>query len=273
MNIFDSETALAWHYDRIANDYAKVDNQTDRILSRVNDLSSDSAVLDIGCATGNLTFRLPHLKSLRKVIGVDVSEKATRIAQDHANKLGLNNIEFRRGSASQLPCLDQEFDIALSNMVFHLISDHRQALKETLRVLKPGGRAVLRFLSGGEVLPEWVQMVNTAWCQVLPNKKTPRLFYEISTSELKTYLAELGVNKFEIVHNHDVIKTYKQGTSALLDFMRLVADFWKWDLAPAVYEKIDQLIIDQLERVMEQKGLFGITIDMLLVDFTKSRNF
>ncbi len=272
MNTFDSETALAWHYDRIANDYAKVDNQTDRILSRLNDLSSDSAVLDIGCATGNLTFRLPHLKSLRKVIGVDVSEKATQIAQDHANKLGLSNVEFRCGTASQLPCPDQEFDMALSNMVFHLIPDHRQALKETLRVLKPGGRAVLRFLSGGEVLPEWVQMFNMAWCKVLLNKKPPRLFYEISISELKTYLAELGVNKFEIVHNHDVIKTYKQGTSALLDFMRLVADFWKWDLAPSVYEKIDQLMIDQLERVMEQTGLFGITIDMLLVEFTKSGN-
>ncbi len=124
--------------------------------------------------------------------------------------------------------------------------------------------------TGGEVLPEWVQLFNTAWRKVLPNKKPPRLFYETSISALKTYLAELGVNKFEIVHNHDVIKTYKEGTSTLLDFMRLVGDFWKWDLTPSASGKIDQLVINQLQHVMEHVGMFAITIDMLLIEFTKS---
>ncbi len=272
MKTFDSEAALVWHYDRIAKDYTTIDQQTDRILSRLKDINSDSAILDIGCATGNLTFRLPHLKSLRKVIGVDVSEKATEIARDHAKELGLSNVEFLQGSATQLPCPDQEFDLVLSNMVFHLIPDCKKALQETLRVLKPGGKAILRFLGEGEVLPEWVHLFNTAWREVLQSKTPPRLFYKISIAELEAYLAELGVNKFEIVHTHDAVKTSKQGTSALLDFMRLVADFWKWDIAPSVYEEIDQFILDKFECIMAQTGLFGITIDMLLVEFTKSGN-
>ncbi len=52
--------------------------------------------------------------------------------------------------------------------------------------------------------------------------------------------------------------------------MRLVGDFWKWNLTPSVSGKIDQLIANQLHDEMEHTGMFDITIDMLLVEFTKS---
>jgi ubiquinone/menaquinone biosynthesis C-methylase UbiE len=64
-------------------------------------------------------------------------------AKENARLAGVSNIEFREGSAEELPFPDNSFDVVISNGVFNLVVDKARALVEVYRVLKPGGRLLL----------------------------------------------------------------------------------------------------------------------------------
>jgi arsenite methyltransferase len=55
----------------------------------------------------------------------------------------LKNINFEKASGEKLPFEDDSFDVVISNSVINLIPDKLGTLKETMRVLKPGGRLMI----------------------------------------------------------------------------------------------------------------------------------
>jgi ubiquinone/menaquinone biosynthesis C-methylase UbiE len=65
--------AVRSHYDTVAEEYVNVNQGIERVLSRIK-LTPQTSVLDIGCGTGNLTFRLSELGECKRIVGVDISE-------------------------------------------------------------------------------------------------------------------------------------------------------------------------------------------------------
>jgi SAM-dependent methyltransferase len=61
-------------------------------------------------------------------------------ARGNAQKIGLENVEFRRGEIEALPVEDGSIDVVISNCVLNLVPDKDRAFREIYRVLKPGGR-------------------------------------------------------------------------------------------------------------------------------------
>jgi len=66
-------------------------------------------------------------------------------ARINANKLGLNNVEFRLGEIEKLPMEENIADVVVSNCVLNLVPDKKKAFAETYRVLKPGGILVYQM--------------------------------------------------------------------------------------------------------------------------------
>ena len=62
-------------------------------------------------------------------------------------------IEYRQGSADDLPVVDGSMDVVLCHQSFQFFPDRAAAASEMLRVLAPGGRAVLGIWRGGEISP------------------------------------------------------------------------------------------------------------------------
>jgi len=60
-------------------------------------------------------------------------------AREKAERMGLQNVQFRQGDVGALPYEDSSFDIVLSLNGFHAFPDKEAAYRETFRVLKPGG--------------------------------------------------------------------------------------------------------------------------------------
>jgi len=72
------------------------------------------AVLDLGTGSGALALAVAFERRRARVVGVDISEAATRVARDNAAALGLTQVEWRVGSWFA-PVRDERFDLILSN--------------------------------------------------------------------------------------------------------------------------------------------------------------
>jgi len=88
--------------------------------------------LDIGCGTG---LFIEFLKRYGRVVGLDFSSDALEFSR----KRGCS--ELVRGDGAVLPFGADTFDLLTANDLIEHLDDDVAALREFLRVLKPGGRA------------------------------------------------------------------------------------------------------------------------------------
>jgi len=92
-------------------------------------------ILDVGCGTGALTAILADVAGAESVAGVDPSPPFVEEARRR-----VPGADLRVGPAESLPFEDDSFDRALSQLVFHFVSDPRAAADEMARVTRPGGK-------------------------------------------------------------------------------------------------------------------------------------
>ncbi|HEX9604954.1 MAG TPA: methyltransferase domain-containing protein [Myxococcales bacterium] len=92
--------------------------------------------LDLGCGPGNSATHLRD--AVPAVIGLDHAPAMLRRARRRDRRLLLV-----RGDARGLPLRDGSLDAVTFHSVLYLLPDRAAALRETARVLRPGGRAVL----------------------------------------------------------------------------------------------------------------------------------
>jgi ubiquinone/menaquinone biosynthesis C-methylase UbiE len=93
-------------------------------------------VLDVGCGQGIDVARYATARA--DVVGLDLTPRHVELARLHLDALGLDG-EIVLGDAEALPFADESFDRVSSNGVLHHTPDMPRALREILRVLRPGG--------------------------------------------------------------------------------------------------------------------------------------
>lgn len=103
-------------------------------------IKEGDTVVDLGSGAGNDAFVARSVTGAHgKVIGVDFTEKMVAKARTNAEKLGLNNVEFRFGDIENIPITSGVADVVVSNCVMNLVPDKKRAFEETSRILKNGG--------------------------------------------------------------------------------------------------------------------------------------
>jgi ubiquinone/menaquinone biosynthesis C-methylase UbiE len=121
----------------------------DRVLQLAG-LAYGEAVLDVGCGTGTLAIGARRiLGSSGRVAGVDASPEMIARAKAKASNAGAA-IDFKHGTAQDLPFTHTTFDVVLSTTVIHCLPEAQRAAcyEEMARVLKPGGRLLLVDFGG-----------------------------------------------------------------------------------------------------------------------------
>jgi ArsR family transcriptional regulator len=98
-------------------------------------------VIDAGTGTGRMLELLaPHIG---EGIGVDTSSDMLAIARENLTRAGVRNVQVRLGDVYRLPAANASCDAVVFHQVLHYLDDPLAALREALRVLKPGGRLLI----------------------------------------------------------------------------------------------------------------------------------
>jgi arsenite methyltransferase len=135
-------------------------------------------ILDAGCGPGFYVSELDdEVGSGGSVVGVDSSPQMLAVAARRNE--GRSGVEFREGDVTSLPVKDDEFDGALCVQVLEYVADPTVALAELLRVLRPGGRAVVWDVDWTTVSwhsndPARMERVLRSWDDHLAHPSLPR---------------------------------------------------------------------------------------------------
>ena len=99
-------------------------------------------VLDLASGVGDPALSIAaKVAPSGRVTASDLGPGMISLAEELAHKQGLTNIEFREASAESLPFADESYDVLTCRFGVMFFPDLHKALRECLRVLKPGGRA------------------------------------------------------------------------------------------------------------------------------------
>ena len=102
-------------------------------------------VLDLATGTGDFTFLLyEKFKDDIEITGIDFSKNMLAVARIRARRKGVHSkIKWVQGDITSLPFDDNNFDICTIGYGIRYVNNPKMALKEILRVTKPGGTLLI----------------------------------------------------------------------------------------------------------------------------------
>jgi SAM-dependent methyltransferase len=99
-------------------------------------------VLDLGCGDG--TTAIPEAQLGAEVLGVDIAANLVAAGNQRARELGMRNVHFQEGDASDLRDLEGDtFDLVVSIFGAMFAPKPADVAREMVRVTRPGGRIVM----------------------------------------------------------------------------------------------------------------------------------
>lgn len=147
---------LSWREERLRNiSRYKKQIETDIKLLKI---SAGDKILDVGCAFG---FSLMEFANLGfNCSGIEITKEFTQIAGTVSNYFGLKT-DVVIGDACHLPYPGNSFDAVMSTEFFSHVADSTKALEEQIRVLRRGGRLLIR--DGNVLCPLTLYLLLFAW--------------------------------------------------------------------------------------------------------------
>lgn len=141
--VFDS---VATKYD-LMNDLMSlgVHRLWKRHFIAISNIQPGQRVLDLAGGTGDIAALMSkRVGSSGSVVLSDINAAMLAVGRQRMEDQGLvSNIEYSLANAEKLPFADAEFDAVTIAFGLRNVTDKAAALKEMLRVLKPGGRAMI----------------------------------------------------------------------------------------------------------------------------------
>lgn len=127
-------------------------------------LQPGQIVLDLGSGAGlDCFFAAKKVGETGKVIGLDMTPEMIERARGSAQRMDIQNVEFRQGYIEEMPVESDSVDVIISNCVINLSPDKAKVFSEAFRVLKPGGKLAVSDIVTDGPLPDSIKQSLSAW--------------------------------------------------------------------------------------------------------------
>jgi ubiquinone/menaquinone biosynthesis C-methylase UbiE len=183
-----------------------------RVALQMANLKKGARILEVGCNLGQMSFPLSEMGY--DVTGFDLSENAIAKAKLRTDHFKAKNVSFEvQDAESYKGHPNEEFDAVFSFSAFRYFPNPINALKESFRVLKKGGCAVIDFPNKN---CPWFNIIKKGF--LIKGHIHDRLF---TVPQVRSLLEEAG---FKDITSKIYLFAYKELPSALLPLMK-TADF------------------------------------------------
>ncbi len=130
------EMMRKWHSKRASG--ARLEFEVEDLLIRY----ATGKVLDAGCGEGALIKLILKHAHPKEIYGVDASKIGVQMAQ---RSIKDSRVKFRKSNLKALPFPPGFFDFIICHSVLEHVVDYPKALSEFFRVMKPGGKLLIRL--------------------------------------------------------------------------------------------------------------------------------
>lgn len=192
---------------------SKVDRQlrlaAEWMVAAVN-LQPGDRVLELAGGPGTISLAAAEaVGQSGRVTCTDFAEPMVEAARQRATAEGAANTEHRVMDAEAIDLPDGGVDVVLCRMGYMLMADPAQAIRESARVLAPGGRLALAVWSDAQANP-WAAIPMRAIMQHLgappPPPDTPGLFALADAERLRSLLTDAGLGAVRTELLDDVVE-------------------------------------------------------------------
>ena len=187
-------------WDKIADKYAadsakpkaKGPNYAARLERASAVFSPSDAVLDVGCASGEITMDLAA--HCGRIHGIDVGGRLIEIARAEAKRRGIGNVTFEKISADD-PARDVPeggFDAVTMYSVIHLVPEPAAFMRRLGELVRPGGYLISETPCLGDRSSIWRPVIGVVrWLG-----KAPSIVHCLKAAEVEAMVADAG---FEVL--------------------------------------------------------------------------
>lgn len=161
-------------------------------------LQGSERILDVGCGDGKITAAIAERVPSGSVLGVDPSREMIAFASSHFGPSGHGNLRFDVADVRKFPYRD-EFDLVVSFNALHWVPQQAAALNSIHAAMKPGARALLRFVGEGprKCLEDVIEEVRKEekWTGYFPGFQKP--YFHPLADDYRALAEKCG---FQVVH-------------------------------------------------------------------------
>jgi SAM-dependent methyltransferase len=183
------------------------------VPTAVADLHDGETVLDLGSGGGaDVLISARRVAPTGKAIGLDMTNEMLELARRNAAEAGIDNVEFVHGYLEDMPLGDESVDVVISNCVINLSTDKPRVIRETARVLRPGGRLAFSDVVADSDLDEQTKLDTDAWTGCVAGALT--------LAEFRAALEAAGFHDIEIAPTHRV---HEHASAAIIRARKLTA--------------------------------------------------
>jgi len=187
-------------FPEIYDEFASVPKDPQPLQVLINRFDFQGKVVaDIGSGSGLPSFEFA--RTARKVIGVELEDAMRELSERERSLRGLNNVEFVKGDARNIPLPDNSVDIVTGiTLAIYPVDGYRAFVRESVRITSVGGLIVMINITPGWYGGELADIISN-------DIETDTMQDEILVGELGFLFEDFETNQ-EYGSMDKIIRTY-----------------------------------------------------------------